>query len=219
MTTLSKYSGWKDSSKDFRLPKSAAVSSPSSFLPAKTYPMSPNSSPKNKARPSTSRIEPTETQSSKHKSPPEKDSNYIKEPPITDLSSSAVELWTKTPRLRKNSFATSNPLSPSTYPFTAARASFFWMTWRSNSSLLNHHLVSLLSTVQEPFMQPCKAMPSKYWTSSQSSSPKSTIKEVNHQSDSLVLENKNVTTSLEKSVKLQLKLSSQTTGVTSQVWS
>ena len=217
-TTQSKSLEWRDFSKDSKLPRLAAVSLPSSSLQGKTFPMSPSYWPKNKARLLTSRIEPTETQSLKPKPLPEKDSNCIKEPQTTDLFCSVVELWMRIQLLRRNSFVTSSHSSQSTCPFTVVKASFTLTTWRSNSSLLSPHSGLSSSMVLALFMLLSKVTPKKYWTSLAWSSLKSTTREVSHQSDSLVLENKNVTITSERSVKSPLKLSSLTTNVTSLVW-
>lgn len=201
MTTPSKSSEWRDSLKDSKLPRSVVVSSLSSSRPGKTSPMSPNSWLMNRERLSTSKTEPTETPSSKPKSQPEKDSNYIKEPLTTVSSFSVVELWTKTPLPRKSWFATSNPSSQSTFQFTTATLNSIWKIWRNNywSQSLHSGLSSL--TVRELFMLLSKEMRKKFWTNSQLSSQKSITKEVSHQSDSHVSDSKKDTTTWERSVK------------------
>lgn len=211
----SKCSKWRDSSRDSKLPKSAAVLSQSSFHQKRVFPKLQNFWRKNKEKQSTLRTEPTETPSSKHKSQPEKDSNCIKELLRMDLFCSVVELWTKTQLLKRNLFVTLSLSSLSTSRFTRASLSFIWKTWRSNSWLLNLHLDLLSWMVQEHFTPHCKEMRSKFLTSSQLSYPRSTTKGVNHQSDSPVSDNKNVTTIWERFVKLLLKHSSPITSVMS----
>lgn len=82
---------------------------------------------------------------------------------------------------------------------------------------MSPHSVLSSSMGQELYMPPYKATLSKSLTNLQLSSQRSTIKEVNHQSDSLVLENKKGIIISEKSVKSQLKLSSLITNVMSMV--